>query len=177
MTYKVYPQFPIYAAFFEATTNTSDAFVNLMNSFHAALPSLAQAGWSGYYPFSSGNYLALMYLLPNGTTETANSTLGVWINEAAQISGVTIKTNASTLYGNYQAWLYANILNPVDVIGFNYDEATALGIGTATASWLIPTDVFTNTTASHQLSEAMVNMGGGIGQYVASLLSPVGFPG
>ena len=170
ITYKVYPQFPVYAAFFEATTDSTEAFVNLMDSFHAALPGLGEAGWSGYYPFSSGDYLALMYLLPNGTDALASSTLGVWIDEAAQISGVTIKTNASTLYANYEAWLYANILDPVNVIGFNYDAGTSLGVGTAQASCLIPTDVFTNTSASNLLSQAMVNMGGGIGQYVSRFL-------
>ncbi|KAF8552717.1 hypothetical protein OG21DRAFT_1523589 [Imleria badia] len=119
LTYKVYPQFPLYAAFFEATTDSSDAFVNLLNSFHSALPSLGQAGWSGYSPFHTGNYLTLMYLLPNGNTTISNATLGVWINEAVEISGVTIKTNASTLYPNYEAWLFANILDPVNVVGFN----------------------------------------------------------
>ena len=166
ITYKVHPQFPVYAAFFEATTNSPVAFVNLVDSFHSALPSLAEAGWSGYYPFRSGDYFALMYLLPNGNAALANSTLGVWIDEAAQMSGVTIKTNASTLYNNYEAWLFANILDPVNAIGFNLVASATLGIGLATASCLIPTDVFTDRTASNQLSQAMANMGGGIGQYV-----------
>ena len=118
-----------------------------------------------------------MYLLPNGTEALASSTLGVWIDEAAKMSGVTIKTNASTLYATYEDWLFANILDPVNVIGFNYDASTSLGIGAATASWLLPTSVFSDTTASNKLSQAMVNLGGGIGQYVAWLSSRACYSG
>lgn len=92
-----------------------------------------------------------MYLLPNSTMGLASSTLGVWINGVAQISGVTIKTNASTLYTSYEAWLFANMLNPVDLVGV------------ATAS-CPAADVFTNTTATDQLSQAMSRMGISIGQ-------------
>jgi hypothetical protein len=110
-----------------------------------------------------------MYLLPNGTTQKGNATLGAWIKNATAIPGVTIKTDATTTYPNFQSWFVANILDPVGVIGFNYTGGAVLGGGIDTASWLLPRSLFTNKNSAHAMSVAMSNIPFGIGQSVFSL--------
>src|ERR1700761_2418708 len=164
ITYQVHPQTPLYASFFEANTTSTESFIALLDSWHAALPGLADAGWSGYYPFENGSYFALMYLLPNGTTEKGNATLGAWIKNATAIPGVTIKTDATTTYANFQDWFVANILDPVDVIGFNYTGGASLGGGIDTASWLLPRNLFSDPVTAHNMSVAYAAIPFGIGQ-------------
>jgi len=166
LTYAVHPKTSLFASFFEAYTDSQESFVALLDTFNAALPNLSDAGWSGYYPFINGQYFALMYLLPNGTPEKGNATLGPWIQTASAIPGVTIATDATTTYPDYYSWLVANILEPTDVIGFNYTAGASFGGGTATASWLIPEEVMMNPEQTHQLSLAMSVIPAGIGQHV-----------
>ncbi|KAJ6491504.1 hypothetical protein DFH09DRAFT_1453452 [Mycena vulgaris] len=143
---------PLYASFYEATTNGTDTFISLLDTWHAALPAIADAGWSGYYPFQNGSYFALMYLLPNGTPAQGNATLGPFLKAAAAIPGVT-------------SWFIANILDPVDVVGFNYSATNAAGLGVDTASWLLPRKLFTDGP-THAMSVAMSRMPAGIAQHV-----------
>ncbi|KAF8146533.1 hypothetical protein K438DRAFT_1627795, partial [Mycena galopus ATCC 62051] len=167
LVYKAHLITPLYASFFEATTNNTTAFIALLDAYHAALPGLADAGWSGYYPFQTGSYFALMYLLPNGNTTYGNATLGPFIQAVAAIPGVTIKTDATTTYASYQDWFIANILDPVDVVGYNYTGGVDVaGLGVDTSSWLLPRDLFSNATSAHIMSEAVAAMPAGIGQHV-----------
>ncbi|KAJ6525447.1 FAD-binding domain-containing protein [Mycena vulgaris] len=166
VTYKAHPITPLYASFYEATTNGTDAFISLLDTWHAALPALADAGWSGYYPFQNGSYFALMYLLPNGTPAKGNATLGPFLKAAAAIPGVTVKTDATATYPNFQSWFIANILDPVDVVGFNYTGGAVAGLGVDTASWLLPRKLFTDATDAHAMSVAMSRMPAGIAQHV-----------
>ncbi|KAJ7829288.1 hypothetical protein B0H14DRAFT_3873097 [Mycena olivaceomarginata] len=166
LVYKAHPITPLYASFFEALTATSDAFVQLLDTYHAALPALSDAGWSGYYPFENGSYFALMYLLPNGNTTYGNATLGTFIQAARAIPGVTIKTDATTTYPDYQSWFVANILDPVNVVGFNYTGGVVGGLGVDTASWLLPRELFENPESAHIMSKALLSVPAGIGQHV-----------
>ncbi|KAJ7628823.1 hypothetical protein FB45DRAFT_1080117 [Roridomyces roridus] len=168
LVYKAHPRMPLYAAFFEANAATSSAFVSLLDTWHAHLPSIAEAGWSGYYIFVDASYLALMYLLPHGNPVVGNATLGPFIADAKAISGVDITTDASQTYPDFNSWLMANIQDPVNVVGYNFSQHTNLvGLGIATASILLPKEVFTNETKAHRMSEALAAMAGGIGQHVA----------
>ncbi|KAJ7639326.1 hypothetical protein FB45DRAFT_828189 [Roridomyces roridus] len=166
LVHKAHEISPIYAYFFEAFTNGTDSFVDLVDTFQQAMPALTDAGWSGYYPFEASAYFALMYLLPNGDNDKGNSTMGPFIEAAKAIPGVTIKTDATLTYPNYQSWFVANILDPVDVIGFNYTGAGTSGSGVDTASWLLPRALFEDPTQSHSMAEAIAAMPAGIGQHV-----------
>ncbi|KAJ7855587.1 hypothetical protein B0H14DRAFT_3645770 [Mycena olivaceomarginata] len=166
LVYKAHPITPLYASFFEALAATPAAFVSLLDTYHAALPALADAGWSGYYPFENGSYFALMYLLPNGNTTYGNATLGTFIQAARAIPGVTVKTDATTTYPDYQSWFVANILDPVAVVGFNYTGIVGGGLGLDTASWLLPRDLFEDPQKAHVMSEALLTVPAGIGQHV-----------
>ncbi|KAJ7806310.1 FAD-binding domain-containing protein [Mycena olivaceomarginata] len=166
LVYKAHPITPLYASFFEALAATPDAFVQLLDTYHAALPALADAGWSGYYPFENASYFALMYLLPNGNTTYGNATLGTFIQAARAIPGVTIKTDATTTYPDYQSWFVANVLDPVNVVGFNYTGGVASGLGGDTASWLLPRELFEDPESAHIMSKALLSVPAGIGQHV-----------
>lgn len=162
ITFRLHPNPPLYAYFFEASF-AAETFPAVMSSFHTALPSIADAGWSGYYPFSP-NFFALMYLLPSGNASFANATIGPWVEQVKAIPGVNVTTDASILYPGFFEWFDANILNPVDVIGFNYTGGATLGNSFSPASWLIPRSLFEEPQGIEALTEAFGNFTIGIGQ-------------
>lgn len=154
---------PLFASFFEATTSSTEAFVELTENFLLSMPSLDDAGWSGYYFWQNVSYFSLMYLLPNGDTTKGNSTLGVWTKKAATIPGVAIKTDATTTYTGFNDWLIANIMQPDHVVGYNYTQNGHFGIGLNVASWFLPRNLLTDGKATHTLAESMaaIPIGGG----------------
>jgi hypothetical protein len=164
VTYKVHPVVPLFASFFQATTNGTEAMIELVDTFITALPGLDDAGWSGYYFFQNSSLFSLMYLLPNGTPELGNSTLGVWIKQAAVIPGVIITTDATTTYPGFNDWLVANIVDPVAVVGYNYTANSKLGVGLDVASWFVPRELLFNETATRAWATAIAAIPDGGGQ-------------
>lgn len=122
------------------------------------MPSLDDAGWSGYYFWSNASSFSLMYLLPNGTPELGNSTLGPWIKQAASTPGITITTDATTTYSGFNDWLIANIVDPVHVVGFNYTAHAQLGVGLDVSSWFVPRSHLFNSTFTRAWATAMAAM-------------------
>ncbi|KAF8164346.1 hypothetical protein K438DRAFT_1617536 [Mycena galopus ATCC 62051] len=176
LVYRAHPPTPLYALFFTAVTATPAAFLSLLTLFHTSLPALADAGWSGYYPFTPPTAFALMYLQPNGNTTSGNATFNAFLEAAAAVPGVNVTTSASASYSGFQSWFVANILDPVDVVGYNYTANTITGSGVAVGSWLLPRALFEKASSVQVMSEAMAAFPAAIGQHVAggvvSALSP-----
>ena len=162
ITFRLHPNPPLYAYFFEATFS-NETFAPVMNLWHESLPAIADAGWSGYYPFSP-NFFALMYLLPNGNTTFANSTMGTFVEKVKQIDGLNITADASILYPGFYEWFDANILDPVNVIGFNYTGGATLGNSFAPASWMLPRQFFEENSTITAMTDAFFGFEEGIGQ-------------
>lgn len=162
ITFRLHPNPPLYAYFFEATF-ANESFAPIMNSWHEALPAIADAGWSGYYPFSP-NFFALMYLLPNGNATFANATMGTWVEQVKQIPGINVTTDASIVYPGFFEWFDANILDPVNVIGFNYTGGATMGNSFAPASWLLPRTLFEDNSTVNAMTSAFGAFAEGIGQ-------------
>ncbi|KAJ7829278.1 hypothetical protein B0H14DRAFT_3465786 [Mycena olivaceomarginata] len=146
LVYKAHPIAPLYASFFEALAATPDAFVQLLDTYHAALPALADC--------------RLVGLL------SVRKRVVLRADAARAIPGVTIKTDATTTYPDYQSWFVANVLDPVNVVGFNYTGGVASGLGGDTASWLLPRELFENPESAHIMSKALLSVPAGIGQHV-----------
>lgn len=152
-------------------TATPAAFLSLLTLFHTSLPALADAGWSGYYPFTPPTAFALMYLQPNGNTTSGNATFNPFLEAAAAIPGVNVTTSASANYSGFRSWFVANILDPVDVAGYNYTANTITGSGVAVGSWLLPRALFENASSMQVMSEAMAAFPAAIGQCIFSCSS------
>lgn len=167
ITYRVHDDLPLYAYFFQAAFDPS-VFERVMTAWHRVVPNITDEGWSGYYPFAN-NFLALMYLLRNGTAAQSNTTsLVTFLDEVQTIPTVQIITNQSKLYPGYFAWFDENIGHPDHVIGFNYTAGAVLGNPNNPASWLVPRDLFEGEENLSKLSTAYKDFTIGIGQCVPS---------
>ncbi|EIN04698.1 FAD-binding domain-containing protein [Punctularia strigosozonata HHB-11173 SS5] len=149
-TYKLHPEQTITASYFEAYTVTSDAFEKVFEVFHNAQGPLADAGWTGFYPWTP-NYFAWTYINLNITdVDQAANSITPLINKIAQIPGVSVKTNQTVGYARFHDWYAQNFKNgSPNAIGYNYTAGDVVAVNGYTASRLLPTALFTDDPA-HQ---------------------------
>ncbi|KZT64785.1 FAD-binding domain-containing protein [Daedalea quercina L-15889] len=157
VTYKTHPNLPITGAFYEASVNSTDAYLELLELWVSYHNRVADAGWAGSWPFvaDTGLYLTLITLgaPPN---QTANETLQGFFDESAEIPGVNVTLGLTVQYPDFYEWYYDNLVDSSMGYGLNYTAGLLAGVNIVGSSWLVPRDVFdSNGTA---LATALANL-------------------
>ncbi|EPQ55138.1 FAD-binding domain-containing protein [Gloeophyllum trabeum ATCC 11539] len=136
-TYKTHPNPPITAVFYVATAATKDAYTTLLTTWMSMHNQIADAGWSGVWPFLANTFY-LTFFSPGDppTNPAANATMEAFFAASRNISGVNVTLAMTKVYPNFQQWNLDNLVNSQNGYGFNWTAGSANT--TATSSWLMP---------------------------------------
>ena len=160
-TVKTHPN-PPYTAFFHiATGNSTEAYIDLLETWNKYHNALSDSGWSGVWPFF-GNSLFLT-MLAQGTppAPAANATMLAFVNATKALPGVNITTSMSVYYPNFQAFNFDNLVDSSRGFGFNFTAAVPGPPHSVTSSWLLPRNL-TAPANARQVAEIYANLTGGV---------------
>ncbi|TFK51006.1 FAD-binding domain-containing protein [Heliocybe sulcata] len=136
-TYKTHPNPPITAVFYVAEANSQDSYSALLTTWMSMHNQIADAGWSGVWPFLDNSFY-LTFFTPGSPpyNAAANSTMEDFFSASRNISGVNVTLAMSKVYPSFQAWNLDNLVNSQYGYGFNWTAGSANT--TASSSWLMP---------------------------------------
>lgn len=171
VTYRTHPN-PVYTvAFFVATADSTDSFVNLLTTFMRFHNPISEAGWAGTYVyFANTLYLTFSSQGPPESNPVANSTFEEFFTEARSLPGLDITQAFSVQYPNLYTFIYDNLFDSSRGFGFNWTALVAPGSHGGSSSWLIPRDV-TAPENAEAITTVLAKIDVGVGLYVL-LLQP-----
>ncbi|KAI0088618.1 hypothetical protein BDY19DRAFT_175233 [Irpex rosettiformis] len=139
LTYKTHPSIPFTGAFYTATANSSESFLELMTLWIQHHNGLSDAGWGGVWPFTTDTlFLTLTAQGSPPTSPTAQSALNSFFNESANLAGVNVSLAITVPYKSYQEFFIDNLVDTSLGHGLNYSSFHVSGTRVHSASWLMP---------------------------------------
>ena len=145
VTYQTHPNLPLIAAVLAVSTDSptpSAPLRSLFSTLVAMHPNLSDAGWGGSAALTAGAgtgdlVLSAMYVLVNGTSATANASIGPLFEQARALAGASRRGESLTVQEAFTT--------PVDSFFTWYNtffpDIADSGTSGALGSWLIPRDV------------------------------------
>ncbi|KAI0806129.1 hypothetical protein BC629DRAFT_1144164 [Irpex lacteus] len=160
-TYKTHDNIPVTAAFYAATANSSDTFLNLMTLWAQHHNGLADAGWGGLWPYFS-NQLYLTFVSPGNppTNPAALTALQSFYNASRQVEGVNVSLAATVPYTSFAQMVHDNLGDTSKGHGLNYSDFHVSGSRAYLSSWLLPRNA-TAPENAETLAKALVSVPAG----------------
>ncbi|PPR06056.1 hypothetical protein CVT24_004691 [Panaeolus cyanescens] len=147
VTYRTHPAPPVTAAFLVANTATEAGRLELFKEWVKVHPSLVDAGWAGFWPYSGTQFfLTLMAMGSPPSNPKATATLQGFYDKIRKIDGVSIDLDVTKPYTGFQQWYDDNFIHSQNGIGFNYTIGDFSGVPAAVSSVLIPRTSFETNT-------------------------------
>jgi hypothetical protein len=161
ITYRTHDNLPITAAFYMASADSDQSFLELMTLWSQHHNTISDAGWGGLWPYLS-NTLYLTLVSPNTlpTTVGAVPALESFYNESMKINGVNVSLAITVPYRSFQEFSNDNLIDPSKGHGFNYSSYHVSGTRSYLSSWLIPRNI-TAPENAEQLANALVTVPAG----------------
>ena len=111
---RTYPSPSIIGSYQSINVTNETRYNDFIHDFVRLLPTLADLGWSGYFYFSSENFV-LTFLLPNGDLDEANATMNLLMNNYTDFN-----FTQPAVYGFPSFYsFFENILASADLSGVN----------------------------------------------------------
>ena len=160
-TYKTHDNVPVTAAFYAATANSSETFLDLMTLWAQHHNSIADAGWGGLWPYFS-NQLYLTLVSPGNppTNPAALTALQTFYNASAQLEGVNVSLATTVPYRAFQEMANDNLGDTSKGHGLNYSDFHVSGSRAYLSSWLLPREA-TAPENAETLAKALVSVPAG----------------
>ena len=162
VTHRTHDNVPFTAAFYAASANSSDSFLQLMTTWVQHHNGLNEAGWGGIWPYFSNNlYLTLVSPGNPPTNPNALSAINAFYNASSQVAGVDVSLATNVPYRSYWQFMYENLGNTALWHGLNFSEFRVSGTRAYLSSWLLPS----NTTApenAEALAKVFVDVPAGV---------------
>ena len=160
VTYKTHPNPPVTGAFFESSTNSTDAYRELLTTWVQHHNGIADAGWSGAWPILEGGLYLSFLAQGSPASAEANSTMEAFFAAARAIPGVNVTLAMSASYANYFEWYYDILINPSPGYGLDFTTGRQSGVNVYGSSWLVPRDIWDEYPA--ELGAALANITSGV---------------
>ncbi|TFY77864.1 hypothetical protein EWM64_g6152 [Hericium alpestre] len=138
ITYRTHPNLPYTAAFYTATANSSSSYHQLLETWVGTHNAIADAGWSGPWPFSNGSLFLTMVTPGTPASPAANTTMQAFFDASRQIPGVNVSLAMSVEYASWYEFFYNNLVDPSRGFGLNFAQQTLYSVQ---ASWLMPREL------------------------------------
>ncbi|KAF8904749.1 hypothetical protein CPB84DRAFT_1772742 [Gymnopilus junonius] len=145
---ETHPDPPYTAYFFIATGNSTEAYVDLLETWNHYHNALSDAGWSGVWPFFDNTLFLTMLAQNTPPSPAANATMLSFVNAT------------SALPVSISAPLYLS-----KGFGFNFTSVVPGPPHSVTSSWLLPRNL-TAPSNARQLAEIYANLTGGVAYMV-----------
>lgn len=156
VTYKTHPNPPITGVFFESTTNSTEAYRELLTTWVQHHNGIADAGWAGAWPFLGGGLYLTFLTQGSPASSEANSTMEAFFAAARAIPGVDVTLAMSASYADYFEWYYDILVDPRLGHGLDFTAGQQSGVNVVGSSWLVPRDVWDSKPT--ELGAALANM-------------------
>ncbi|CAF1052714.1 unnamed protein product [Didymodactylos carnosus] len=132
-TFKTYPSPTIVGAIYAVTATNDSVYSSFITEFIRITPTLADAGWSGYFYLYPSRTFLMAYLMPNANVSYAEATLSSLLIGRSTNSGLSI-TGDVFFMPSFYSYFQALLLN-----------ANPTGTNAIIGSRLIPRSVVDNS--------------------------------
>lgn len=161
VTYRTHPNVPFTAAFYAASANSDESFLNLVTLWNQHHNGMADAGWGGLWPYFSNNlFLTLVSPGTPPTNAAALPALQSFYNESAQVDGVNVSLAITVNYRSFQEFVNDNLADTSKGHGLNYSQFHVSGQRAYLSSWLLPRNATAPENAAN-LAKAYVSVPAG----------------
>jgi FAD/FMN-containing dehydrogenase len=157
-TMRTHPNLPYTAVFFEAAANSSTAYTALLRTWLAHHNAVADAGWSGVWPFTNGTFFLTFFAQgAPPLNAAANATMEAFWAAARALPGVVVPLAMSKVYPSFQAWNEDNLVDSSRGFGFNFTQVAPGPAQIAVSSWLMPREL-TSPQNARALGNILANI-------------------
>ena len=161
VTYRTHDNVPFTAAFYAASANSSESFLQLITTWLQHHNGLSEAGWGGIWPYFSNNlYLTLVSPGNPPTNPNALSAIDAFYNASSQVAGVNVSLATTVSYRSFQQFVYENLGNTTLGHGLNFSEFHVSGTRAYLSSWFLPNNI-TAPENAEALAKAYVSVPAG----------------